>query len=1292
MSFSFIRTASRVRKPLTYFSALAAMSLSASMVMADDDKAVTPQVSALNQVFAAEEKFEFSPVPALKNRLDDLARSQNLRSAEASALAKARQAAQPSIHGSVDDFFGKLNQPAPKRSVSAKMFIPDAKSKAADPPNIPDFTSNSKASIARFSGSDGAQVPHSSPARQNKLSQYSGETLATFDQRKTAAQANLFQGNSFQGNSFQSNDFQPSVASQRRTHIQPRVNQEIATTVKLPQSPAARVAKAPVVAQPVVKKFPASASVAPGFLSGTHQLRNIDMNRFEKSVVQIWGKRIKTSTTDDGRFVRVELPNNLNNRMTMIVDRQTDTLSYDGNDRLKDNWHQIVEKIDSLPQRLVDGTVRETRLIDGSANPQAVRQVAFLTGRPQAAQGTQGVQLPAGSLPAETLGAFAPQEIPAGTQGIKNTVRIIQDPETGILQLVGDPEDMAIIRKIILDIDKKAQAVQPQVERIELDNLQSEAIAEQVQSLYDTSSYPSSNGPVQITPLASPNSLVVVGQKGAIEAVKKIVESMDVSVTTDETGGFKAIRLKYISAADAALRLNAYFGQAETGNGANSLPSDPVTVVPDFRSNTVVVKGSAELIRQAQQFIKTIDIIDENAAVNEVKVIPLSNTVAADMAVVIQDAINGQQQNSGDGANPNFQGQLNQNQNVQTDPNTSTLRSALLSLRTTGAAGEEIVGGIMFDVRVTADSNSNSLIVTGPKESLPLIEALVKQLDRLPNAETLIKVFEIVNGDAQTLLDMLEALFGVDQNAQNQGGTNLNQLPLQGAASSDGQTLVNLRFSVDLRTNTIIASGPAGDLQVVEDLLNRLDTRAANQAPAQVYRLSNAPAVDVAEAINAWLEGLVDLSGTDPRINNGVSSSDRAVIVVPEVVSNSLIVSARDDVRAEVEQIIRALDRRPPLVKVKVLIAEVDLTTLEEFGVEVGLQDSLLFDRGTLFDAAGDITDGIGFPFNTAAAPNANANSRGSLAGQAISNLGTGRINSDLGFGGLVLSAGSESVNILLRALKDRQCVRVLSKPHIMTLENLQGRIAIGANVPRVAGTTQDGTGNVTQDITFVDVGVILEVTPRVSPDGMIVMAVNASKSAVGPDATGITIGFGAGGEPIIAPQLIQTEAQTTLMARSGQTVVFSGLIQEEKTHIERGAPILSDLPVIGPLFKFESDEAIRSELLFIMTPYLVTDDGDIEAANNDEIDRLHWCECDVAEIYGNTQYGGYQGEAGAIQTFYPDADPTGSNPVNFQQQQDGFIEQVLPPGFEAIPQAKQKPKRDSSVRRASYSAEGTAR
>ena len=1073
-----------------------------------------------------------------------------------------------------------------------------------------------------------------------------------------------------------------------------------------PPQTAARIAK-----RPVAKMTRANPSVSPDEFNGVHRLRNIDMNQFEQSVIKIWGERLRTSTTDDGRYVWVELPNKSQNRMTMVVDRRTDTVKYEGDENLKDNWHQIIENIDSKPLKMMDGSVRETRLIDGSANPKkTVQQVGYLVGSPQGQDRQGTVQLPLGSLPPGALGISAkPQEIPAGTQGIKNPIKIIQDPETGMFQLIGDSEDLKIIEGIILDINKQSQDIEPEIDRIKLENLQSESIAELVQSLYDESGYPTSNGPVRVSPLAGSNSLIVVGQKGAIEAVKRIVASMDgSSATPDAGGGFKAIRLKYISAADAALRLNTYFGQVIVGAGDNQIPSDPVTVIPDFRSNTVVVRGSAKLIQQAEEFVQTIDIIGNNAAVNEVRIIPLRNTVAADMAVVIQDAINGQQPNGGVGANPNGQGQQNVTNNIQTDQNTSTLRSALLSLRT--SSGGEITGGIMFDVRVTADSNSNSLVVTGPRESLPLIEALVQQLDRLPNAETLIKVFEIVNGDAQTLLDMLETLFGADAAAAQQGGTNLNQLPLQGAASSDGQTLVNLRFSVDLRTNTIIASGPAGDLQVVEDLLNRLDTRDTNQGGAQVYRLSNAPAIDVAEAINAWLEGLVDLSGTDPRINNGVSSSNRAVIVVPEVVSNSLIVTARPEYRAEVERIIRALDRRPPLVKVKVLIAEIDLTTLEEFGIEVGFQDSLLFDRGTLLDATGNITDGIGFPFNTATIPNLNSSGRESFAGQALSNLGTGRINTDLGYGGLVLSAGSESVNVLLRALKDRQAVRVLSKPHIMTIENLQGRVSIGAEVPRIAGTTQGGTGNVTQNIQFVDVGVILEVTPRVSPDGMIVMAVNVQKSSVGPDATGITIDFSDDGQPIISPQIIETEAQTTLMARSGQTVVFSGLIQESKVHVERGAPILSDLPVIGPLFKFESDEATRSELLIVMTPYLITDDGDIEAANYDEMDRIHWCEGDVAEIYGNTQYGGFEGDSGAVETFYPDADPTGNNPVNFQQ--NGQFIDAPQAGFETVPQVntrqpaqrlrqrlRQVPRRtlgqqrpSGSIQRVSYSTEEPVR
>lgn len=845
---------------------------------------------------------------------------------------------------------------------------------------------------------------------------------------------------------------------------------------------------------------------------------------------------------------------------------------------------------------------------------------------------------------------LVPGETNNPAPGIQGTVKVDVDPATGIITLVGERNDVKLVQDAIAELSAKAARSQPVTQRILLSNAQSAAIAESLQELYDAS-YAASNGPVSITALESPNSLLIVGQPEAINVVNAIVKTIDVESGDIVKSDFRTFQLQHISAADAKTRLDTYFSQANTGDGDNQLPSSPVTTIVDFRSNSLIVRAGPKFLAQAAQIIQQLDV-DKSKAVNIVRVFPLKNTLAEDMAIVLQDAINGQQTNAGQGFNPNQQTQGQQTTNENVSAEQSRLRSAMLQLHTIGRNGEAVDGGIMFDVRVTADRNSNSLIITGPEASMELIEALIEQLDTLPEAETQIKVFQIINGDAETLLGMLENLFNSANTQQGggiggqggQGTSNLSQLPLQGSSATDGATLINLRFSIDPRTNTIIASGPAGDLQVVEDLLNRLDEAEVNQRRAFVYRLSNAPALDVSEAINTWLDTRASVNDEDPRALGGVNQTNREVIVVPEVVSNSLIISALPAYYTELQQVIEALDRRPPMVKVKVMIAEVDLDSLEEFGVDVGIQDSLLFNRGvtTGTDVIGD--GNIGFPFNNNQVPNSRIFGQEDLAGQVLSNLGTGRINSELGYGGLVLSAGSESINILLRALKDKQCVRVLSKPHIMTLENLQGRVSIGAQVPRITGVTQSNFG-VTNNVEFTDVGVILEITPRVSPDGMIVMFVNATKSAVGPEATGIPIFVNDNGDVIRSPQILATQAQTTVMAKSGQTVVFSGLVQEEKTHVERGIPILSDLPVVGPLFKFETDSASRSELLIIMTPYLVDDEHTIEKQNRDEIDRMHWCLCDVAEVYGNTDYDGGETTRTEPDTYYPDFDPRGAYP-----------------------------------------------
>ena len=151
-------------------------------------------------------------------------------------------------------------------------------------------------------------------------------------------------------------------------------------------------------------------------------------------------------------------------------------------------------------------------------------------------------------------------------------------------------------------------------------------------------------------------------------------------------------------------------------------------------------------------------------------------------------------------------------------------------------------------------------------------------------------------------------------------------------------------------------------------------------------------------------------------------------------------------------------------------------------------------------------------------------------------------------------------------------------------------------------------------------------------------------------------------------------------MARSGQTVVLSGLIQESKGESARGAPFLSNLPLVGPLFGFNSDSASRTELLIILKPYIVNDgDDSIRQHNNEEFDRMHWCMCDVAELFGSTNYDD-SSSFEAPMTVYPDSDPAGMNPIRHEvfPGETGFerpsFEQAPPVDFETSGNQTPKP------------------
>ncbi len=597
----------------------------------------------------------------------------------------------------------------------------------------------------------------------------------------------------------------------------------------------------------------------------------------------------------------------------------------------------------------------------------------------------------------------------------------------------------------------------------------------------------------------------------------------------------------------------------------------------------------------------------------------------------------------------------------------------MLELLTVDPLGQKVLkSGILADVKITPDARANSLVVTAPAASMDLVAALIAQMDDSAASVAQIKVFHVVNGDASSLVLMLRALL------PQQPGAGQTVMPRAEGESS----FTPLRYSVDTRTNSIIAAGSAGDLAIIEALLLRLDERDVEQRKNAVYPLKNAPALDVADAINQFLRSERQVQEAAPGESSPFQQIEKEVVVVPEPVGNLLIISASPRYFDEIFKMVEDIDAQPPQVLIQVLIAQVALTENTEFGVEWGLQDGLLFDRSLLGDLLTttnsttfgnppttvqqqtivSATQDPGFDFNSALI--GNSGSAASLATaaqtgkQALANFAMGRTDTQLGFGGLVLSAGSKSINVLLRALQQDQRLEVLSRPQVMTVDNQPAFIQVGQKVPLITNVIVNQIGQ-TNTVQMDNVGLILGVTPRISPDGMVVMEVDAENSDVAPEAEGIPVSISASGAVVRAPRINITTAQTTVSTASGETIVLGGLITKRRLTVNRSVPYLASVPILGWMFRYDQYQAQRTELLIILTPHVVRNAADAERLRQIEAARMHWCAADVHALHGDPAFC-RRGDCpicnADMPVIYPDFDPAGMQPTPMPE-----MEQVMP-------------------------------
>ena len=994
-----------------------------------------------------------------------------------------------------------------------------------------------------------------------------------------------------------------------------------------------------------------------------HSLRHVSWQELEDSLARFWGSRLLRGVSRDGEVATIHAQHADGTQPVMVIDRRTDSVRFLGSSANAKNWAQIVRMLDQPatgdsqqtqmvpvehadPQQIRQ-TVTMMQQLANEEEPGDVEQVSMLF-QPQ----DQPAQPPAAQPPADqppTPPADAPTADDIDVGGVLGPVQIEFVEGLDVIVLRGNRRDVERLQRIIQDIERLSQETLPLIEIHRLRFVGSQVMAQLVTEIYNEILSPR-QGVVTIRPLVKPNSLLLIGRTDSVKLVKDLVVKLDQPVSAESQ--FEVFQLEHISVLDAQETIEAFFvdrfTQIQVGQAQTLRPGlgTRVNVVADYRSNQLIVQASARDMDEVRQLIARIDV-ESSGATNELKIFRLKNTLASDVAPVLQDALNWQLIGNRAPLGATATGVIGVG--IGQAEERSRLRSAVLTFMAVDSEGGQLLeSGLLSDVRVTADVAGNALLVTGPSKSMGLIAALIRELDTLPAARAQIKVFEIINGDATALATTLQQLLGQTAQVGQQFGVG-TALPfltpgLQAAVTGEG-TLLPVRFGVDQRSNSIIATGSESDLGVVEAILLRLDEHSMRDQQTVVYWLANAPATDVATAVNNWLSQRTQLFQQQVQISpeSPTIRINREIIVVAETISNSIIISAAPELIEEIKRVVESLDRRPPLVKIDVLIAEVALTDFFEFGAEYGIQDGLLFDRQT---AAGDP---VGYNFNNQPL-GATGPAGSNVLGQGLSSLGLGRVSSERGYGGLVLSASSNSVSVLIRALQEQGRLQILSRPTITTLDSQPASINVGARVSRLAGTSI-GVNVSQQDVIDVDTGIILGVTPRVTPEGFIVMEIDATKSALS-ETEGVNLPAGDGAT-FFQPNIDEIVASTTVSARDGQTVVFAGLIETTKADVRRGIPWLSDLPVVGPMFAFRTKTERRSELMIILTPKVIysNDEQEIDWIKYTETERMSWCLADVAKMFDitgmTTRPGSWCGcpdmcVCPDVMTIYPHLQPTG--------------------------------------------------
>ena len=471
---------------------------------------------------------------------------------------------------------------------------------------------------------------------------------------------------------------------------------------------------------------------------------------------------------------------------------------------------------------------------------------------------------------------------------------------------------------------------------------------------------------------------------------------------------------------------------------------------------------------------------------------------------------------------------------------------------------------------MAAYAPSNAIIISDVSANIDRIKDIIQRMDRSAVQKTdIIKLRYAVADDVVAMLDKLNK-----SEAKQSGG-------------SEPEVLL----VADSRTNSVLVSGDEMERARMSQLIKHLDTPLEQSGNVRVVYLEYAEAKEIAEVLTRVMQNINSLENADGKAQR--SNAKTATIEADEG-TNSLIITAETDEMAAIESVIHRLDIRRAQVLVEAIIVEMTFSEGQDLGLQwlfantdSGFYGSNINSPSQAQQLAGALNPDNG---DEATPSNDSEFDVGALAGALAStpglSLGWGSVDDDL------------TMTVILNALKTQGNANILSTPSLLTLDNQEAFITVGQNVPFITGSytnsgSSDGASNPFQTIERQNVGITLAVTPHINEGDSVVLEIEQ-------EVSNVIIGASQISE---AADIITSERkiQTKVLAQDSKVVVLGGLIEDNVQDGQQKVPILGDIPFLGRLFRTDSVDVSKTNLLIFIRPTIIRDNAQLDGATADK-------------------------------------------------------------------------------------------